>query len=445
MDRSEQDTQTAAQRLVADGQPTPSFRLVCVEGPDKGKVFALPAAAAARALVGQSTACTIRLADPRVSRRHAAFEVQGASLRVNDLGSRNGTYANEVAIVEAFLWGGEVLRLGGTTFRVELGDEVVATKLSDAKRFGRLVGESVQMRRLYPFFEQLATSTLPVLIEGETGTGKELLAESLHEASPRASGPFVVFDAAQVAADQIEATLFGDATRAGIFELADRGTLLLDEVGELDAQVQRKLLRVLERGEVQRIGSPAARRVDVRVLASTRLDLDDLVQDRAFREDLYYRLVVSRVELPPLRRREGDVAALARHFWTELGGVGAPADTLLARLARESWPGNVRELRNRIARLVAFGDREDASLDVTAGKTSETPASTTGDTGLFERVLAKDLPLARARELVVSEFERAYVDRVLAANGGSVAKAAAASGLARRYFQLLRAKRSPRA
>jgi two-component system response regulator HydG len=436
-------------------RPTASFRLVCTEGPEKGKSFPLPATAAGRILVGFSSACTIKLTDPLVSRRHAALEVQGPSLHVHDLGSKNGTFANEVAIVEALLWGGETLRLGGTTFRVDIDDEVVTAPVSEEHRFGRVVGASMEMRRLYPFLEQLAKSTLPVLIEGETGTGKELLAESLHEASPRASGPFVVFDGAQMPAGAIEPTLFGDEARPGIFEQADNGTLLLDEVGELDAQVQRKLLRVLERAEVQRVGSNTPRKVDVRIMASTRLDLDKLVQDGAFREDLYYRLVVSRVELPPLRKRTHDIGELAKHFWRELRGEGEPPPALLAQLARHPWPGNVRELKNRIARLVAFGAQDEVIVQAapSSERAPETqrsaisqppPPPESPTQTLFERVLEKDLPLARARELVVGEFEKAYVERVLAQHGGSVAKAAAASGLARRYFQLLRAKRAPR-
>ncbi|MBX3225995.1 MAG: sigma 54-interacting transcriptional regulator [Labilithrix sp.] len=452
-----------------DRRPVASFRLVCTEGPERGRSFTVSADATGRVLVGSSSACAIKLADPLVSRRHAALEVHGPSLHVTDLGSKNGTFTNEVAIVEASLWGGETLRLGGTSFRVDVEDEISTAPVSDQSRFGRLIGSSRTMRRLYPFFEQLAASSLPLLIEGDTGTGKELLAESLHEAGPRANGPFVVFDGAQTAAGAIEPTLFGDGSRAGIFEQADGGSLLLDEVGELDAQVQRKLLRVLERGEVQRGGTNEARKVDVRILASTRLDLDKLVQEGAFREDLYYRLVVSRVELPPLRKRSGDVAELARHFWRELGGAGEPSSTLLTQLARHPWPGNVRELKNRIARLVAFGSEEELAPPIS----TQTPAAPAqgelaapvrgglaapvrGEAAahavvadvmhatLFERVLAKDLPLARARELVVNEFEKAYVERVLAQHGGSVAKAAAASGLARRYFQLLRAKRSPR-
>lgn len=309
-----------------DRRPTASFRLVCTEGSEKGRSFAIPATAAGRVLVGFSSACTIKLTDPLVSRRHAALEVRGPSLHVHDLGSKNGTFANEVAVVEALLWGGETLRLGGTTFRVDIDDEVVTTPVSEARAFGRLVGGSMEMRRLYPFFEQLAASMLPVVIEGETGTGKELLAESLHEASPRAGGPFIVFDGAQMPAGAVEPTLFGDDARLGIFEQSDKGTLLLDEVGELDAQVQRKLLRVLERGEVQRVGASAPRKVDVRIMAATRLDLDKLVQDGVFREDLYYRLVVSRVELPPLRKRRGTSRSWRSIFggsWAERGSRAA--------------------------------------------------------------------------------------------------------------------------
>jgi DNA-binding NtrC family response regulator len=434
-------------------RPTASFRLVITEGPDKGKAFPLPATSAGRILVGHSSVCTIKLVDPLVSRRHAALEVQGPSLHVHDLGSKNGTFANEVSIVEAFLWGGETLRMGGTTFRVDIDDEVVTAPLSESHAFGRLHGASLEMRRLYPFFDQLAQSNLPVLIEGETGTGKELLAESLHEAGPRAGGPFIVFDGAQMAAGAFEPMLFGDENRPGIFEQADKGTLLLDEVGELDQQVQRKLLRVLERGEVQRVGETTPIKVDVRIMASTRLDLDKLVQDGAFREDLYYRLVVSRVELPPLRKRGADIATLTKHFWTEMGGQGEPSKALLAQLARHPWPGNIRELKNRVARLVAFGEQDEelAAAPVSEqvpitqkSNVSGPPPPMPADATLFERVLEKDLPLARAREIVVGEFEKAYVERVLAQHGGSVAKAAAASGLARRYFQLLRAKRAPR-
>lgn len=412
-----------------------------VEGPDAGKSFELPGASSARILIGQSSACAIRLTDPLVSRRHASLDVQGPKLDISDLGSRNGTYANEVAITEASLWGGEKLRLGGTTIRVEIDEGIVETPLSDSTSFGRVLGQSFEMRRLYPFFERLAQSDLPVIIEGETGTGKELLAESLHEKGPRASEPFIVFDQGQIAPDQVERALFGDECkdRPGVFEQAHGGTLLLDDVGGISPRLQKSLLRVLETHEVQRCGATVPRKVDVRVIASTRLNLDELVQDGTFREDLYYRLLVSRVELPPLRRRRGDIAMLVRHFWATFGGQGDPDANLIAQLERLRWPGNVRELRNHIARIVAFGGWNPQTEPVVVNVTPDALAANP-----YERVLNMDLPLARARELIIAEFERLYVTRVLAKHGGSVVKAAAASGLARRYFQLLRARRVPR-
>jgi DNA-binding NtrC family response regulator len=434
-------TQTAPSRRASAGRPNASFLLVVIAGPDQGKVFSIPATSAARVLVGQSSACTIRLGDPHVSRRHLALEVLGPSLHVTDLGSHNGTYANEVAVADATLWGGETLRIGQTTFRIDLEERFVQSDVTEATSFGRILGASFEMRRLYPFFEQLAHSTWPVLIEGETGTGKELLAETLHEAGSRAGGPFVILDATLTSTHRLDKTLFGEEARnrPGIFEQAHGGTLVIDEVGELDPQLQRKLLRVIERQEIQRVGATAPRRIDVRFLTTTRLDLDRLVQDGTLREDLYYRLVMSRVELPPLRRREGDVVFLARHFWREFGGTGKPDETIMNALQHQSWPGNVRELRNRIAQLVAFGERPTSPPIAPVGGR----ATPTED--LFERVLLQDLPLVRAREQVVEEFERQYVERVLAAHGGSVVKAAAASGLARRYFQLLRVKRTQKA
>lgn len=445
---NDESTRQAARRPSKEGRAHASFRLVATEGPDAGKSFAVTPSKSGSLLVGQSAACDIRLSDPLVSRRHARLELTGTSLRIADLASTNGTFANEVAVIEASLWGGEILRIGGTTLRVELDDALAVEELADESSFGRLVGASAAMRRLYPYMAKLAASDLPLLVEGETGTGKELLAECLHDAGKRAGAPFVVFDSPVVRSGQsgqdIDVALFGDGSaRTGIFEQAHGGTLVLDEVGELDADVQKRLLRVLERGEIPTSGGgAAARKVDVRVIATTRLDLDKLVADGAFREDLYYRLVVSRIELPPLRRRDGDVAILADHFWRALGAAGAPPPSVVARLSREALPGNVRELRNRIAQVVSFGDRlGEAGAAGRESKGSSDDAANKEGGAAFERALSLDLPLPRAREVVVAAFEGLYVERVLARHGGNVGQAAAASGLARRYFQILRARR----
>ncbi|WP_437654599.1 sigma 54-interacting transcriptional regulator [Sorangium sp. So ce1182] len=501
-----------------------SFALSVMAGPDEGRRFTVAPGLPSRVLAGTSPACDIALTDRLVSRRHAAFELAGARLRVTDLGSTNGTFVQGIRVGDAYLQGSELVRLGETVLRVEALGVTQAVELSRAVRFGKLVGASEEMRRLYPLCERLASSSVPVVIEGETGTGKEVLAEAIHEQGPRAAGPFVVFDCTAVPPTLVESALFGhergaftgaSEARRGVFEEAHGGTLLLDEIGDLDLALQAKLLRAIQRSEVQRVGSNRWVRVDIRVLAATRRDLEREIQAGRFRDDLFFRLAVARIELPPLRKRRGDVTVLAHHFWRQLAGRGAPfPQGFSERLEDYDWPGNVRELYNAVARRVALG--EAAPIETTrAGLTSAcaplstpgpastpglasppgpastpglasppgpastpglasppgpastpqpgpaaqpstpVPPSSAGPAGacggaepataddIIEEILALDLPLARARERIVEHFERRYVQRVLAQHGGNVRSAAAASGIARRYFQILRARRSP--
>jgi transcriptional regulator with GAF, ATPase, and Fis domain len=340
-------------------------------------------------------------------------------------------------------------RLGETALRLLRHDPSVVPASSSEERFGQLIGRSAEMRALHPLCARLAASEVPVVIEGETGTGKEVLAEALHAAGPRAGGPFVVFDCTAVPASLLEPALFGHergaftgalAQRRGVFEEAHRGTLLLDEIGELDLALQPRLLRAIERSEVQRVGGNGWLRVDVRILAATRRDLDAEVRAGRFRDDLFFRLAVGRIQLPPLRRRAGDIGVLANHFWRTLAGDGRPLPAgLLERLEDYAWPGNVRELKNAIARYVALGELPSACEGEPVS--GEWPLTTAGDDAI-ERVLARDLPLPRARAEVVREFERRYLVRVLDRHGGNVSRAAAAAGIALRYFQLLRARRT---
>jgi transcriptional regulator with GAF, ATPase, and Fis domain len=421
------------------------FRVQVSEGPDAGKSLELDGSQPLRVLIGQSPACELRLSDREVSRRHAALDVQRGKLRVSDLGSTNGTFVDGLAIAEVFLRGGETLRVGTTTLRV-LREAGQSQPLPTETQFGRLVGESSAMRRLYPLCKRLAQTIVPVIIEGETGTGKEALAESMHEQGPRAAGPFVVFDCTAVPANLVESELFGHEkgafagavnSRRGLLELAQGGTLLIDEVGDLDPALQPKLLRAIERSELRRIGGERTIHVDVRIMAATRRDLDREVQAGRFRDDLFHRLAVARVELPPLRARKGDVPLLASHFARELGGDenAIPGD-LLERWDDYAWPGNVRELRNAVARYLALG--EIASALPGEGTT------TGGDDALvadyIEHVIKLGLPLPEGRTKVVECYERRYIDRLLEQHEGNVARAAAASGIGLRYFQMLRAK-----
>jgi two-component system response regulator HydG len=438
-DESEPSTVVRQTEDSAAAELVHAFVLDVLEGPDKGLKFAFDSSRPSSVLVGQSAACDVRLGDRQVSRRHLAVDFTDKGLRACDLDSTNGTYVSGIRIVEAYLAGGETLRIGETSLRIVRALSAPAAETSHATGFGRMVGESPEMRRLYPLCARLAASEVPVVIEGETGTGKEVLAEALHETSARAAGPFVVFDCTAVPPSLLESALFGHergaftgatAQRRGVFEQAHGGTLLIDEVGELELSLQPKLLRAIERGEIQRVGGTQWLRVDARIVAATRRDLDREVQAGRFRDDLFFRLAVGRVELPPLRRRRGDVGVLARLFWSQLAPDGLPMPAgLVSRFEDYAWPGNVRELQNAIACQVAVGDLP--ALETAPGD---------GAMDLVEGVLRKNLPLPRARAEMVAEFERRYVKRVLEMHGGSVGKAAAASGIALRYFQLLKAR-----
>ena len=431
--------------------PSIDFVLTVVEGPDRGTAFTVAGSHPSRVLVGSGPACEIRLSDREVSRRHVALEPSGRRLRITDVGSTNGTFVDGVAIVEALLRGGEVVRLGSTA--IQVGDVGVssANTLPVETHFGAMIGASTEMRRLYPLCQRLAQSTVTVVIEGETGTGKEVLAEALHDQGPRATGPFVVFDCTAVPSSLVESELFGHergaftgavTTRKGVFEQAHGGTLLIDEIGDLELSLQPKLLRVIERGEVRRVGGDRPIKVDVRVLAATRRDLDHEVQAGRFRDDLFHRLAVARIELPPLRRRAGDVPVLARQFWLALGGDerALPGDLLL-RWQDYGWPGNVRELRNTVARRLALGELGEGGDGGSVPQPGETPASSEAAPADFlETLLGLGLPIVEARQRMVEEFERRYIDRVLEQHGGSVTKAASASGIAKRYFQRLKSR-----
>jgi transcriptional regulator with GAF, ATPase, and Fis domain len=297
---------------------------------------------------------------------------------------------------------------------------------------------------------------VPVILEGETGTGKEVLAESLHDMSPRAGRPFVILDCAAVSAGLAESELFGHErgaftgaldSRKGVFEEAHGGTLLLDEIGELPLHLQTKLLRALDSRVVKRVGGSRFIPVDVRVMGATRRNLDLEVQAGRFRDDLFHRLVGARVELPSLRDRKGDIALLARYFATQLGGdEHALPPSLLARWRDHTWPGNVRELRNAVARYLAMGDIAEADAWEAFPMSSHGPGPTSVDTTLrlaewVDAELAKGGSFVGLRKALLEEFERSFLSHALAAHGGNIARAASAAGIGRRYFQKLQSRK----
>jgi two-component system, NtrC family, response regulator HydG len=408
-----------------------AFLLTVVEGPDEDDTLLVDPSLPTRVFIGTSSSCELRLTDDEVARRHVGLEVVGEKLRVSDLATASGTMADGIVVADAFMRGGEVLRIGRSAIRVERRHATPFSKSSRAERFGRVVGASAEMQRLYPLCSRLAMSSVPVILEGEPGTGKEVLAEALHEQGPRADRPFVVFDCTAVPPALVGAELFDAGT--GAFDRAQGGTLLIDEVTELELPLQEKLLRTLERTDL-----------DVRVIHATRRDLDRLVEAGRFREDLFERMsLAARVELPPLRRRTGDVRRLALHFAREIGGPAAtlPPDRV-AQWEGDPWPGNVRELREVVARWLALGD---LAVEMTSrGEVPSAPPTAPGGVStdpFLEDVLAQGLPLVQARERVIAELERRFAERVIAEHGGSVASAVEASGIARRHFQRLETRR----
>jgi DNA-binding NtrC family response regulator len=447
---------TDVQRGPFAVEDAPDFTVTIAKGAAAGSSFAVSSAEPSRTYVGSSEACAIRVADPHVSRRHLALTATARGLEVHDLDSTNGTWVNGVRVLGALLRGGETIALGSTVLAVAVAAAPPASQAFASVRFGKVLGASLAMRRLYPMCERIARSDVPVLLEGETGCGKELLAEAIHANGPRANGPFVIFDCTTVTPNLLESTLFGHekgaftgavAAKPGVFELADGGTLFLDEIGDLDVALQAKLLRCIQSAQVQRVGGTKWIRTNVRIVSATRRDLEKEIQAGRFRDDLYFRLVVARIELPPLRARRDDIPLLARAFWTALGGSerAYPAD-LLAGTDDYDWPGNVRELHNLVARRLALGDlapARNAHASPTnvagAGPGAASPGGG-GGADFIGKVIADKQPFARARERVVFEFERRYIDWALAEHAGNVTKAAEACGIGRRYFYVIRSR-----
>jgi DNA-binding NtrC family response regulator len=409
---------------------THKIRVEVAGGPDVGRVLERPGP---EVRIGSSRGCDIVLTDPTVSRHHVTLRIDRGRVRVLDAGSRNGTRLDGLTVRDADARPDSQIVIGNTTLRLRLLEATVSLPLSKRERFGGLLGTSVAMRRIFSILERVAPTDTPVLIEGETGTGKELAAEAIHEHSTRSSGPYVVFDCSAVSPSLIESELFGHvrgaftgatAERIGAFEAASGGTLFLDEIGELPLDLQPKLLRALEKLEVRRVGETARRAVDVRIVSATNLSLSAEVDRGTFREDLYYRLDVLRVELPPLRERPDDVPLLAQHFAAQIAADGAtslPA-AMLKDLASQAWPGNARELRNAVARALSLGV---SSVQQHSGGREEHASATPVDLAV---------PLKHARDQLCESFEIAYLKKALDAAGGNVTRAAEIAGVHRRFI-----------
>ena len=422
----------------------PSFRLHVVSGPDAGQALC---STSERVVVGTHPSCDLRLSDRLVSRFHCELSVVDGQLVLRDLGSRNGTRLDDVHVREAFpRWRGRIA-LGESVLGLTEADRV-SLDLHKEARFGDLVGGSTVMRRVFALLERCAASDATVLLEGETGTGKDAVADAVHSKSDRSEAPFIVVDCSAIPPDLLESELFGHergaftgatSARDGAFVAADGGTLFLDELGEMPLGLQAKLLHALEHREVKRVGANKYVPVDVRVIAATNRNLREEVNQRRFRSDLYYRLAVLQVTLPPLRDRAEDVPALAEHFLSALekrsrrpidaGFLRTPE--FFAELSAHRWPGNLRELRNYIERCYAL--REAVRLEPSEGPHSPSPENVAAPMPQVDVTL----PLREAREMWSQELERRYLEQLVLRHEGNVREAARAAGVDRVYLYRL--------
>ncbi len=421
------------------------------------------------------------LADDTVSRYHCRIVQEDTGYVLVDQRSTNGTFVNKVRVREAYLKPGCIVSVGQSQVRFNAREEEVQIVPSRNDRCGGLIGGNSRMREIYSIIEKIAPTATTVVIDGETGTGKEVVAQAIHSLSPRSRNELVVFDCGAVPPNLIESELFGHEkgsftgammTRTGLFEQADGGTLFLDELGELPIDLQPKLLRALEQREVRRVGAVKANKIDVRIIAATNRNLEDEVKAGRFRQDLFYRLSVVRLHLPALRERADDIPLLVTHFLEHAQYNRNPNGTKRAReVSREamtllqnySWSGNVRELVNTIERACSFC--ESGTIDVAdlpdyvrMSKPSQrelprrattipqanaplvsmnpnAPAPSPPPELMGEGVTFKD-----AKERWVASFERDYILQLLRRNTGNISHAARAADIDRKYFRKLMKK-----
>ena len=412
-------------------------QLVVVEGPEIGRAVRLDND---EIIIGTGPECDLVLSDDRVSARHMAVWTMGERFGVRDLESKNGVIYEGSRITRAEAPVGATFKLGRTFVRVVPIAVPLQVEPSQSRRFGELVAESLSMREVFAVLELASQSDMTVLLQGETGTGKELAARAIHEASARRKGPFVAVDCGALPESLLESELFGHvrgaftgatSQRAGSFVRAHGGTLFLDELAGVSPRVQARLLRVLEEHKVRAVGADRETPVDLRVVAASRDDLELRVADGSFRPDLFYRLSVIRVSLPPLSARREDIAAISGELMRRRGldpsqTSGSNLDMLMAH----DWPGNVRELRNVIDRAIAlspgaqsFGDLRIA-IGALPGEQSDL-------------AIRSDLPYSEAKKALLHTFERRYLTDVFARCEGNLSETARQTGIDRKHLRTL--------
>ncbi len=404
-----------------------------IKGPDRGESVRLEEGG--QVAFGSAPTCEMVLTDKTVSRKHLTAELVGDEVIMVDQGSTNGTFIQGSRFEKIAIGFGAEVKLGRTVIKFLPDEEVVEPEPSQDTAFGSIVGADTKMRQLFKLLQDVAATSATVLIEGETGTGKELIAEEIHNHSPRRDGPFVVFDCGSVPRELIESMLFGHVKgsftgaitdRKGAFAEAHGGTIFLDEIGEMALDLQPSLLRVLDKRAVRKVGSNVYEKIDVRVVAATNRDLRAEVAKKTFREDLYYRLAVIRVTVPPLRERGADIPLLVNHFMSGFGPQLNCTPEDMAKLVRHSWPGNVRELRNAIERACLLSRGNSINID---DALVQDAAPALG--------IRTDLPFKEAKGQLVEMFEREYIEDLMRRHKMNLSAAAREAQIDRKHLREL--------
>ncbi len=434
-------------------------KIVVISGAEAGREVEI---GKPRVTGGRSIINDLVLSDKAISGSHFEILARDDGYRLRDLDSTNGTFIGEVRVREVWLKPGQEFRVGHTALRFVPTQDIVEIPLSKRDTFESVTGASVKMREIFATLEKVAPSELTVMVTGETGTGKEMIARGIHQASPRKQKPFVVLDCGAIPKDLIESTLFGHEKGSftgavdqhqGCFEQAQGGTIFLDEIGELDINLQPKLLRVLENRELKRVGGDRVIKIDVRVVAATNRDLRAMVNNGTFREDLYFRLSVIHVELPPLRERKEDIPALADVFLREIAGRRALsmsfASDALSSLQGHSWPGNVRELKNVVERAASLTEaatvtradlmfnREPGGVRMPAPAAQSAAPNAPSLSDLPPPQIVAGLDFKEAKQRVVDAFELAYLKQLLERHDGNITRSAQEAGLTRYHLREL--------
>ena len=430
---TEGDAAEIATRAVRPPDTKGGIHIVVLSGSARGTSRPL----GDKVRVGKAPDNDLVLGDDTVSRHHCELTRANDGVHVRDLGSTNGTRVQGARVSEAIVQPGTVLKVGEVEIALRPAARNVEVMPSDKTWFGAAIGRSLAMRSIFGVLERIAQTDATVLLEGETGTGKDVLARAIWTESAHAQGPFVVVYCGAVTYSLLESELFGHergaftgavAARQGAFELADGGTLFLDEIGELPLDVQPKLLRVLETKEFRRVGGNKTVKTNVRVIAATKRNLLREVQAGKFREDLYFRLAVVPITVPPLRARREDIPALVQHILKASASNLTVADETMQGLVAHDWPGNVRELRNVLERTVYLA----RAAGVTELNVVSLPAASASTGDVFQFDPAKSYRETRAK--FDAEFERRYVKWLLGRHGGNVSAAAREAKMDRKHL-----------